>query len=128
MCSSDLMFVGVKRLIAFLNSLGLSADNLNPKEMLMLMKAFRFDVRSYFRYFARRAHDKQKKLAVPVFSILGEVDRLTKGGEGKGGWSLLSDSPIHTTTIPSANHYFIKDQAAELAESIVQSLQMKNAT
>ena len=121
------MFVGDARLMKFLNSLGLSADGSNQKETQMLMKAFRFDVRSYFRYFAKRAREKHTRLSVPVFSILGELDALTKGSEGKRSWSILSDAPVQTAKITAANHYFIKTHAAELAEVMLQSLQVKDS-
>ena len=117
------MFVNDQKLLKFLNSIGLSADLSNQKETSMLMRAFRFDVRSYFRYFAKRAQDKQKKMAAPVVSILGEADRLTLRAAGKRSWSFITDAPTRTAVIPEANHYFIKPQAAELAAVIVKSLQ-----
>ena len=118
------MFIGDKQLMKFLNSLGLAADNntTNPEETQMLMKAFRFDVRSYYRYFAKRAKGKQKNISVPVFTVLGELDRLTIRSENGRGWSAICDEPIKTAKLSGANHYFIKTHAAELAEFISQSL------
>jgi len=127
-------FVGDKRLMKFLNSLGLSDGNAVPtpqtsqidlKEMQKLMKAFRYDVRSYYRYFAKRAFYKQKKLHVPLFSIIGELDQMTKRSGGTRSWRLICDVPVQTVTIKGAHHYFIKTHATELAEIIMQALQTK---
>jgi surfactin synthase thioesterase subunit len=128
------MFVGDKRLMKFLNSLGLSEGNVTQtpqtsqtdrKETQMLMKAFRYDVRSYYRYFAKRASDKQKKLSVPIFSILGELDQMTKRSRGTHSWRLICDAPIQTVKIKGAKHYFIKTHTTELAEIMTQALQTK---
>jgi surfactin synthase thioesterase subunit len=125
------MFVGDKRLMKFLISLGLSDGNMaqtsqtDLKEAQMLIRAFRYDVRSYYRYFAKRAFVKQKKLSVPVFSILGELDQMTKRSEGPRNWRLICDTPIQTIKIKGANHYFIKTHASELAEIITRALQTK---
>jgi surfactin synthase thioesterase subunit len=128
------MFVGDKRLMKFLDSLGLSEGNAaqasqisqtDRKETQMLMKAFRYDVRSYYRYFAKRASDKQKKLSVPVFSILGESDQMTKRSGGTRSWRLICDAPMQTIKIKGANHYFIKTHATELAEIMTRALQIK---
>ena len=117
------MFVSDRRLMKFLDSLGLSVGNPDQKETKMLMKAFRYDVRSYYRYFAKRAAGKQKGLSVPVFSILGEVDRMTRNADKNRGWPVICDAPVHTAKIAAANHYFLKTHADELAETITQSLQ-----
>ena len=120
------MFVGDRKLLKFLSSLGLGADSSNQKEMEMLLRAFRYDVRSYFRYFSKWSRSKQKKLNVPVYSIIGELDRLTKNSQKKGDWSHISNTPVRTCQIKLANHYFVKAQASELADTIRQSLQLKD--
>jgi len=119
------MFVGDERLIKFLNSLGFSAESLGPEEMQMLVKAFRYDVRSYYRYFARFSKEKQNKFSVPVFSILGEIDRMTQRQEGSRNWSYISDAPATTIKISAANHYFTKTHARELAGIVDQSLKTR---
>ena len=116
------MFVRDKWLMKFLNTLGLSAENPDQKEPQIPMKAFRYDARTYYRYFAKRAANKQSKLSVPVFSIIGELDRLTKRTGGRHGWPNICDTPVHSTKIKNANHYFVKTHAKELADIIVQSL------
>ena len=116
------LFVSDERLIKFLKSLGFSADNLGREEMQMLIKAFRYDVRSYYRYLAWFMKEKQKKFSVPVFSILGEQDRLTQRLEGTRSWSIIFDKPASAAKITAANHYFTKTHARELAEIIERSL------
>ncbi|MCL2690697.1 MAG: amino acid adenylation domain-containing protein [Candidatus Bathyarchaeota archaeon] len=128
------MFVRDKRLLKFLISLGLSEGNVvqtpqtsqtGLKEMQKLLKAFRYDVRSYYRYFAKRASNKQKKLGVPIFSILGELDQMTKRSGGTRNWQLICDAPMQTIKIKGARHYFIKTHATELAEIMTRTLQNK---
>jgi len=119
------MFVGDERLIKFLKSIGFSADNLGPEEMQMLVKAFRYDVRSYYRYLAWFMKEKQKKFSVPVFSILGEQDRLTQRIEGTRSWSQICEKPATTAKISAASHYFTKTHARELAEIIERSLKTR---
>ena len=115
-------FVGDNGVIKFLNSLGLSAENIEPKEIQMLMKAFRYDVRSYYQYFAKFINKKQKKLSVPVCTVLGEHDRMTQRLEGKRDWAVICSNPVKTVNIAAANHYFMKTHAEELAGIVVQSL------
>jgi len=127
------MFVGDERLMKFLGSLGLTDCDGGEKETKTLptggdspspfLRAFRYDVRSYYRYLARRSADRRKKLSLPVVSILGESDRLTRSADGAHGWDYVCDEPVRTRTIPQANHYFVRTHAQELAEIIVQGVQ-----
>ena len=115
-------FVGNGRLMRFLNSIGLSAESLDPKEIQMLLKAFRYDVRSYYRYLSHFMSNPRKKLSTPIYTILGECDRMTKRGKAPCDWSAVSNTAAETATIAEAKHYFSKTHAAELAGLITQSL------
>jgi len=114
-------FVSDKKLMRFLNSVGLSAEGLTSKDNKMMLKAFRYDVRSYYQYFAQFMAKKDKKLSVPVYTILGQIDSMTKGS-GKKNWEILSDKFAGVSSIAQAKHYFTKTHAEELAEILIHSL------
>ncbi|MCL2677514.1 MAG: amino acid adenylation domain-containing protein [Clostridiales bacterium] len=112
------MFFNDARLMKFLNTLGLAAESIGGREREMMMKAFRHDVRAYYRYFAWFMGQKGKKLSTPVYTVLGEDDRLTR--RQKGSWAAISEKPMTVYTLAAARHYFTKTHAGELAEFLTQ--------
>jgi len=121
-------FVGNARLLKFLNSLGLSAEGIGEREKQMMMKAFRHDVRAYYRYFAWFTGKGGRKLSAPVYTVLGETDRLTRHnekGRKRRGWADISKAPAAVGKLAGANHYFTKTHANELADFLTQSLGLK---
>ena len=116
------MFTGDERLIKFLNSMGLPAEGLDPKEIQTMMKAFRHDVRAYYRYFAQYVSRKYKKISAPVYTVLGQLDRLTNRRDGSRSWEVVSNTPAGVIKIAEARHYFTKTHADELARLLTGAL------
>lgn len=115
-------FVSDERLMKFLNSVGLSAEGLDINDSQMMIKAFRYDVRSYYRYFSQYIARKQKSLSTLVYTVLGQQDRMTRRLENKRSWSVVSDSSPEAIVISEAKHYFTKTHADELAGILIQAL------
>ena len=114
---------GDEKLKQFLGTIGLSAEGLNPKESERMLQAFRYDVRAYYRYFSRYPGRQDEKLSLPVYTVLGRLDRLTRRQEGKRSWMHLSDGPSTVMVIEDANHYFTKTHATQLAELVTHAVQ-----
>ena len=114
---------GDEKLKQFLGTIGLSAEGLNPKESERMLQAFRYDVRAYYRYFAQYPGRRDGKLSLPVYTVLGRLDRLTRRQEGKRSWMHISDGPSTVMVIEDANHYFTKTHAAQLAEMVARAVQ-----
>ena len=115
------IFVNDENLMKFLNSIGLAAEGLDAKDTERMIKAFRYDVRAYYRYFAQYISER-KNLTVPMYTILGEDDRMTIKSEGKRSWGVVGEKQTAVIKIDEAQHYFTKTHADELADILVKAL------
>ena len=115
------MFVGDAQLLKYLNTMGLAAENPDRKIIRVLLRAFRHDVRCYYRYFSQFIHGSEKKLSIPVHTVLGESDRMTNRKKKPPGWVSVSNAPAGSlNTIEEADHYFVKTHAEILAGLLTQ--------
>ena len=108
-------FFNNKQLTKILARLGLPAEGININEMTSLLEAFRYDVRSYYKYLSSFMR-MQQRLNTPIHTILGEADPMTNRGKQKNYWSTVSHTTTSMTKIGGAKHYFVKTHADELAK------------
>lgn len=110
----------------FLRMLGGFSEGLDPAEQDFMLAGLRHDVEEVEDYYtAAYAVPKEKKLQAPIVSVVGEMDRVAEFYEERYlEWNYFSES-VSLETIPLAGHYFLKYQAAELADIIHNKLQGK---
>jgi amino acid adenylation domain-containing protein len=104
-----------------LQKLGGFEDPLNSQELTFLMKAFRHDVQDNIDFFKTLHVTKNKfKLTAPIYCVIGNKDPLTKNYHRKfKEWGVYSNS-VKLAIVYEGGHYFIKHQADELAQIIVE--------
>jgi amino acid adenylation domain-containing protein len=104
-------------ILAVLGHLGLPHCELGSKPLKALLRAFRFDVRAYYRFFRERGNEKP--LDVPVHSVFGGSDPFTYGHRTRHRrWSRYAEtfSPV---VLDGASHYFMKTHPEQLAGILV---------
>ena len=107
-------------ILAVLGHLGLPSCDLGREPLKALLRAFRLDVRAYYRFFRERGIDDQP-LDVPIRSVFGGADPFTYGHRTRHRrWSRYAEtfSPI---VLEGASHYFMKTHPEELAGILVGS-------
>ncbi|MDL2232121.1 amino acid adenylation domain-containing protein [Ruminococcaceae bacterium OttesenSCG-928-L11] len=104
-------FVGDKALTRYLQSLGLHTDIPRPEAFL---RAFRHDVREYFRYLHRFTREQTQPLFTPIHTILGAADKMTRGIARRPGWEQFGEEG-RREILPDAGHYFPHTHPDELA-------------
>ena len=100
-----------------------------PKETLLndyahnMLRSFRHDARSYYRYFHANTEKFAKRLQIPAYSIVGENDTVTSHFRRKyKKWSRFVDN-IDLHVIEDADHYFLRSHADELSDYIYSTLE-----
>jgi acyl transferase domain-containing protein/surfactin synthase thioesterase subunit/acyl carrier protein len=108
-------------LYAFLTGLG-GIDGSIPKEGIKLvLDGFRHDAITTWEYYNRLSDVGQpEKIAAPIVCIIGNEDPLVENYQERyKDWELFS-SGATLAVIEGGGHYFIKRQASEVAEIIMQ--------
>ena len=118
-------FFSNKQLTKILAHLGLPAEGSNIDEMTSLLEAFRYDVRSYYKYLSSFMRMK-RKLNTPIHTVLGEADPMTNKNKRKNYWDTVSHTPTSVTNINGAKHYFVKTHAEELAKIMTFDTEINN--
>ncbi|MCP5099149.1 MAG: MFS transporter, partial [Chloroflexi bacterium] len=107
----------------FLRMLGGFSEGLDPAEQEFMIAGLRHDVQEVEDYYTEAyASPKQTKLDAPIYSVVGEMDRVAEFYEERYlEWKFFSQS-VDLVTIPLAGHYFLKHQATDLAQIINNKL------
>jgi len=106
------------KIISYLNSLGLPKTSLDNEYASFIIRAFRHDARSFYRYFYKRSVQKPPLIKAPCLCVVGENDEITKEYLKKyRKWNTCC-TDIKLFVLPNADHYFINSHAKELAEII----------
>lgn len=114
-----------KNIIQFLNKIGLPEFDLNNEYVDSIMKAFRHDVRSFYRFFYNYSLEHRKRLKIPIYSIIGDKDPMTRNYKYRyKNWHRYSES-VKLFIIKGADHYFLKNNSDELAD-ILLSYELRN--
>ncbi len=108
----------------FLRMLGGFNEGLDPAEQDFMLAGLRHDVQEVEDYYTEAyATPLAKKLQAPIVSVVGEMDRVAEFYEERYlEWTYFTGA-VSLETIPLAGHYFLKHQAAALAEIINNRLQ-----
>ncbi len=120
--------VPANRLQNYLKSLGGFDDVIDPGEMSFMARNFRHDFRSTLAYFTRLHRSRDfEKLRAPITFIAGDKDPLTKDYEERfHEWDYYGESV--SLEVVKGGHYFVKQQAPEVARIIVDRLQALEST
>jgi amino acid adenylation domain-containing protein len=103
-----------------LRATGGLADDLAPADQALGLRALRHDARESQELYTRRCHDPSRGRTLHALSVVGERDRITEFQQERyREWNLLC-ADTELAVIPDAGHYFLKHQAAQLAETIVR--------
>ncbi|VAW35611.1 Polyketide synthase modules and related proteins, partial [hydrothermal vent metagenome] len=107
----------------FLRMLGGFSEGFDPEEQAFMLEGLRHDAQEVEDYYTKAYADSNRvKLKAPIFSIVGEMDRVAEFYEERyQEWGFFSKS-VALTTIPYAGHYFLKHQVNELAQIIDDKL------
>lgn len=115
-----------KSLVKFLNFIGQETLNTNDDTYIEIIKAFRHDVRAFYRYFDKMNKEEIQKIHAPIIAIVGENDIITNNSASRYKlWFRYSNS-VQLKVIKSAKHYFIEANAHEVAEIISTNINRKN--
>lgn len=111
------------KIISYLNGLGLPKTSLDNEYAGFIIRAFRHDARSFYRYFYNRSIQNPPRIEAQCLCIVGEDDAITKRYLKKyKEWDTYCKS-IKLFVIPQADHYFINSNAKELAEIINREIE-----
>lgn len=110
------------QILTLLRRLGLpqSAKNTVEQKLMDIMPSFRSDAADFFDYFKSLQSLPVQTLeaAKTIHCLAGSRDPLTWGSRIRyRGWRRFA-KVVKLTVLPTANHYFLTDQAAELARLI----------
>ncbi|MDC8016186.1 non-ribosomal peptide synthetase [Tahibacter soli] len=100
---------------ALIRSWGGSADPVDDAVLAFMIGNFRKDSKMAYDYERTR---KRWKIAAPIHSIVGSADKLTPDyARDYLRWNEISDA-VQLTVIEGGHHYFIGDQADEVAAAV----------
>ncbi|WP_308250570.1 non-ribosomal peptide synthetase/MFS transporter [Nonomuraea rhizosphaerae] len=103
-----------------LRGIGGLTDTLDQDEQAFILRALRHDSRQAEQFYTERCHADDRPRTLHALSVVGERDRLTEFHEERHReWDLLC-AGTELEVIPDAGHYFLKHQAAELADILVR--------
>lgn len=109
------------RLLAYLNSLGGFADEIDdPAILTTIMNSFRHDSESAGKYLY--LDESRRPLNVPLICLVGDQDPVTVGYETKfEAWQAFAPS-VYLEVISGGGHYFVKHQAVQVAARLQKYL------
>lgn len=110
-------------LLKVLREAGGFEEEMDKEELKTIMKNFRDDVKSFSKYFFDNFKNReQKKLTASIQCVIGDKDGLTRKYHKKyKEWSRFSDE-VGLHVIKEGNHYFLKNEAHELAQIIINNV------
>ena len=112
-----------RRIIRYLHEIGMPKETLLNDYAHNMLRSFRHDARSYYRYFHANTEKFAKRLQIPAYSIVGENDTVTSHFRRKyKKWSRFVDN-IDLHVIEDADHYFLRSHADELSDYIYSTLE-----
>ena len=112
-----------RNILAYLHRIGLKEKQLQDDQARFIIKAFRSDVRSFYRYFHGWVKNGFSRLHTPIYSVVGENDPQTKHDRRKyKRWNQYSET-VCLQVFAGADHYFIHSHAEELAKTISQQIE-----
>jgi len=102
-------------LVRFLEWIGLSGLCIRKEYLGGMVRAFRHDVRHYYRFFREQEARGMDQLDIPVQCIVGERDPLTRRYHRQHRRWARYGRLTGVTVISGARHYFVKTHARTLA-------------
>jgi amino acid adenylation domain-containing protein len=100
--------------------LGLTSRKKKNEHVDILIKAFRHDVRSFYRFFYEFEQKQKTTLDVPLHFVVGDRDLMTRNYQKKfTRWGRYART-VRLYVIGDAKHYFIKTHADELARILAE--------
>ena len=108
------MFSSDKQILDYLMRIGLPKNSFDLDSLAFVIKAFRHDARSFYRYLHGLRTGPSPRLKTGICFIAGDQDRVTGGyaTRYKNWRSYSEDATLHV--IPGAEHYFINTHPEEL--------------
>lgn len=111
------------RIYKYLIKVGLPLSDMRAETRDEIMKAFRFDVREYYKYLKTVREEGRRPVRSPILAIVGEWDPMTKRYRQKHKeWRRYTHGKISLLTVTNAKHYFIKTHADAVAHQIVEKM------
>lgn len=109
-----------KGILKYLNRIGLPSL-VAPKDRLdAIVKCFRHDVRCYYRFFYELDKSETGMMDLPVCCVVGDNDPVTHNYSQKSNrWNQYTRL-VNLHVVKQAGHYFIKDNAYELASILTR--------
>ncbi|WP_229068494.1 non-ribosomal peptide synthetase/MFS transporter [Actinoplanes sp. DH11] len=112
--------VSDREYLEFLRARGGFTDVADEPEQAWVLRAVRHDVRDTEEYFTRTLQEDLPPLRAPILSVVGDRDRVTElYPERFREWEHFGPD-VSLAVLPKAGHFFLKHQAAELAQHIVR--------
>jgi len=110
-----------KNALEDLRALGFFTEQLDTHEQDFIVRNFIYDS-SQTEDFYTEVYTQQSipKLKAPITCVIGEMDRATELYEERYKEWLTFNPVVDLKVIPQAGHYFLKHQAAELAQIVVE--------
>ena len=108
------MFSSDKQILEYLMRIGLPKNTSDADSLAFVIKAFRHDAKSFYRYLQGLRKDPEARLKTGIHFVAGEKDRVTNryAKRYKNWRKYSSDVTLHV--IPGAEHYFINTHPEEL--------------
>lgn len=108
-------------IVHYLTQIGLDQAALPNNYLSSMIRSFRHDVRSYYRYFHEHKDGVAAKLKAPVVCIVGENDPMTANYTRRyTAWERYANT-VKLQPLKEAKHYFIKSNVEELATLLTES-------
>ena len=112
-----------EQILSHLNLLGLQGKPQHRDYIALVLRAFRHDVRSFYRYFYNISKSGFDPLPIPIDSIVGQSDPETKQYATQyQRWDRFG-SGVQLHVLPGASHYFINSHADALAATMIGRLE-----
>ena len=99
----------------FLSRIGLPIEQIPEEQRSVILKAFRNDVRCFYRYFNEFQLRKLEKVKIPVCCVFGDKDLMTLNYRLAYKRWLQYARDVRLQVIDQAGHYFMKTHCDELA-------------
>jgi len=108
-------FVPDKGIVKYLNRIGLPSLEAPKGRLDAIVKCFRHDVRSYYRFFYELDKSELGTIDIPVCCVVGDNDPVTRNYSNKfNRWDRYGRL-VNLHVLEQAGHYFIKSNSKELA-------------
>jgi amino acid adenylation domain-containing protein len=113
-------FVSDRFMLNYLKRIGFNAGSVADEIMPLILNAFRYDVKCFYKYFYEISRNGSLHLNAPLYSIIGDEDPLTGNyRRNYKEWLNYADK-VTLKVIPDANHYFIKSHPEQMAKILLE--------